>query len=478
MRRHALNVFLLGSVWASLFSCGLFRFSEPTLKKKNAEQVAVEGGAAGAGGVEGGAGGAAGAVELIDDTPVIDCIPGDQPCPDDTMRCFPASTLAGTDFCAPACTPGETPDSETEVCTESGAKLRRCHPNGSPDAAADCPNKELSCYRTSLSDNEGLCIKMPVCSKSAQCPNHRTCASDIVADLSPLSPTVLHLDHLNCMTTGCWDNGCLPGSGEDCLGRYYDTAVADICTPICDDVPCPPNYTCARDTSGDGSPHLCLPRMPGVRCEGDTCLDGICEDSGAGFKICTEHCTSDSECKKLNTTYDEFYCVEWAGGKHCVTPRPFHGANCDGPENCRVEEGELCPKQRPSGSADNRGECRVPCVDGTCAPRGGLPHTCLSEKDGCFPGEQGLPCQSNENCLLGLECLTASEVAEFGVPEAHICTKTCVDDAACARGEGYCGAGYCRLKFDYKQSCADDRQCVSGRCSNTDGKCLPPAEKP
>ena len=56
------------------------------------------------------------------------------------MTCYPASALAGEDFCAFACDPAvPVDDPANTVCDPSGALLTRCHPNGDVTGQADCP---------------------------------------------------------------------------------------------------------------------------------------------------------------------------------------------------------------------------------------------------------------------------------------------------------------------------------------------------
>jgi hypothetical protein len=402
------------------------------------------------------------------------CGPGGSPCASGQV-CFRASALAGTDFCAEACDPSQALPSETEACTELGAKLAVCHPDAR-DAAAGCP-EGFNCYRTSLFDNQGLCIKMPVCSSDADCARlGRSCASALVTQLGQLGPEIasalLHLDHLNCVSTGCGTNASSCPNGEGCLAKQYDISLADVCTPLCNSTPCPPNYTCAEATSGAGSPPLCLPRLPGFRCEGERCIAGPCQDTGAGFKVCTASCADDGTCSYLDDAKDKFYCVEFEGQteRRCVTPRPFHGANCYESSACAA--GEFCSHFGPTQKETKRGECRVPCnEDGSCARRGGLPHTCLSDLSGCFPGEEGLPCKSGADCLDQLSCLDLPAVTELELPEMRICTKPCDSAKGCDSDDAYCGAGYCRLRRDDNQSCVRNEQCRSGLCDANVHRC-------
>lgn len=449
--RRASRLLFACSLWALLFGCEFFRFSSPS----HADDV--EGDRSGVCGNTG--------------KPCSGAENGAR------LTCFNASALGGEDFCTEACEPALATEDEGSVCAAAGAKLARCHPNGQSDAA-DCP-AGLNCYRTSLIADQGVCIKMPVCSRDSDCsdPTHETCSSSLVADRSSKSE-LLHLDHLNCVHRFCVALASACVSGEGCLGKQYFSAGADLCTPSCDaNLHCPPNYSCLRTTSGAGSASLCLPGLPGFRCTGDSCVVGTCQDSGADFNICTSPCATETDCELLNTSEDAFYCLEGAGHLHCVTPRPFHGANCFETEQCNAERNEICSHFGPNGGRSNRGECRVPCKpDGTCDSRGGLPHVCLANGEGgCFPGEQGLACKSSAECLPGLSCVHVPAEPALGSPAARICTRPCgptdtpAGDGECntkyaVNGGGYCGGGYCRIKRGGAQSCTRDAHCESNLC--------------
>jgi hypothetical protein len=460
-------------IWPAFGGCDLFSFPAPT---RQAEHE-----------------GAAGEPGMSERRALGDpCSLGKDDCGVDEhgaeMTCFRGTALAGEDFCAAACSPAEEPP-EGYLCTVEGALLPACHPNGA-EAAADCP-PGLNCYRLSLSENRGACIKMPVCSDSSECedPLYGTCAANVVQDLVGAAAVLLPLDHLNCVATGCvrYATGC--PSGQICLGKQYDATIADLCAPKCDALGrCPPNYSCATATSGTGAANVCLPTMPGFRCEGSKCIGGRCEDTGAGFSVCTQSCKITDDCEVLNTLNDAFFCVDGGTGTgpHCVTPRPFHGANCDDHHDCHEDLGEFCSFWDVRGLNPPPGECRQACKpDLTCEPRGGLPHTCLRKEAGCFPGEQGLPCTLSSECFEGLSCEDAPPEADLGTPAVRICTRPCGGngisledaDAECApvrkiNSGGYCGEGLCRVHRRGGESCSRDQQCGSGLCNLVEMVCL------
>jgi hypothetical protein len=163
----------------------------------------------------------------VADASATACDPLEMPCAPtadgQAMTCYPASALAGTDFCAPACDPtAPVQDPAHSFCDPSGALLQRCHPNADATGRADCP-QGLSCYRTSLLADSGLCIQMRVCTIDSDCPTaeHKTCAATLlralVPDASSAFAAALHIDHLNCLHASCLSQLSACTSGEDCL---------------------------------------------------------------------------------------------------------------------------------------------------------------------------------------------------------------------------------------------------------------------
>jgi len=400
------------------------------------------------------------------------------------MTCVPASVLGGNDFCAPSCTSG-SPAPEGQVCTQWGALLPGCHPSQHTAAAADCPDG-LNCYRTSLSEDQGVCIDMPVCKTNGDCHDlvHSTCASTVVPDVVGPLVAALNLDHLNCLKRDCLGQHSDCPASESCLASQYDKKLADICVPICrEDTPCPPNYSCLRTALDvkDRYVGFCMPGLPGILCEPGGCVGGTCEDTGAGFKACAIDCETTENCRGLNSAYDSFVCVEGGGHRHCVTPRAFHGTSCQDDGDCPQDLNEFCSLWVPRGRDDPPGNCRQRCSpDLTCSPRGGLPHTCLWDGlGGCYPGTQGLPCHLDSECIEGLSCLNVPAEPDVGTEPARICTQRCDDtdpmagDDFCNKQNdihtgGYCASGFCRARRFADETCSRDAQCV-GWCEN--GRC-------
>ena len=104
-------------------------------------------------------------------------------------------------------------------------------------------------------------------------------------------------DNLHCLQSGCMTTGTDCPPGETCLPVALPyNAVPDICVPNCDgNLRCPPNFVCSRAVSGPAAPLVCIPGLPGSRCAGpQDCLVGDCEDTEAGFSVCTTPCNDAS----------------------------------------------------------------------------------------------------------------------------------------------------------------------------------------
>jgi hypothetical protein len=414
----------------------------------------------------------------------VDSNVDDQPWP-----CDPTSTVdqCGTQngrrmlcwegFCTPSCDSGK-PTANGLQCLTSGALVHSCHPSKD-----DCPAAQ-HCLRTDLLGDHGVCTLAQVCQDDHDCMDtaRSTCAGSILRSLAVGAGALLHTDHLQCVQEGCATSAssCLPE--ESCLAKQYDVTgvLPDICVPKCDvNQQCPPNYACAQSSAEPGPDRLCLPGVPGVRCESDTdCLLGSCVDTQAGFSVCSLSCSSDAGCSFLNTSAAYYLCVSGAPGQdpHCLTARPFQGSNCD-----LAQHGADCPTGQECFSYDPyaqfafqvHGECRTPCdADLHCADRGGLPHVCLDGgMGGCYPGNFGLPCVSSEECLRPLTCESAN-------PSESICTVACASDSDCAAVPAttpgaYCAHGLCRLLALSGAPCDHNAACASGRCMNAPaGTCV------
>jgi len=405
------------------------------------------------------------------------------------MTCFAATPLGGTDFCAEACDPAQGSPDPRFVCTSSGltgALLQTCKPTeAKTHAAQGCPSG-LSCYRTDLLSDQGVCIQMPVCSQDSDCPEQRpVCASTLLKQRTSLP---IYTDNVQCIQTMCGVGKAQCPMGERCLASYFEGATGatdyDICVPICDGThKCPPNFACALSPTTSGSPSLCIPGVPGAKCyQSQDCIAGDCIDTGAGFSECiitVLQCQTDLDCASLDGPSSTFVCVEGVSGtgKHCVLKEAFNGSNCADVTECPTDF--ICAEVGPYAPSMTHGECRLPCTkDLTCPARGGIPHVCIAGgAGGCFPTSFGLPCASAADCLAEFECLPVLPDARTVIDSPTVCTVSCVTDSDCRtnpliRGYSYCRQDehLCRLTGYPGASCETENQCNSGNCT-IDGTC-------
>jgi hypothetical protein len=403
------------------------------------------------------------------------------------MVCYAGHLLGGQDFCAPPCDPGQAPADDRFTCLSSGALVQRCKPHDDPRYA--CPDK-LSCYRTDLMNDDGICLMMNVCTKDSDCGGSpgRVCAGTLVRG-AIASADSLATDSLQCIVDECESFGECP-SDQACLSKVYATGnvLPEICVPRCDNARCPPNFSCARkDDWAPGAEAVCVPGMPGVRCDHhDDCLIGECLDTGAGFRVCTlpTPCRPVDYCAKLDGPVDPFVCLEGVPGQpHCLNTRALGGANCTTTADCAVGSGRQCFWNSMFEDSPMHGECRLPCgLDGRCASLGGLPFFCLGEnaEGGCYPTQFGAPCLEDKECF-ELACVEVGRDAHNSATSysTKICTLPCATDADCdanhlARNRSFCQTevGYCRLAGPPDAPCTQPTHCRSRRCGPL-GVCLP-----
>jgi hypothetical protein len=393
------------------------------------------------------------------------------------MTCFAASQLGGENFCVEACDPATRSADPHFTCLSSGALLRVCHPQGGAlNPTWGCP-AGLECYRTDVLADEGVCIQMTVCTENSDCGDRRpVCAAELLRKRTPSLP--LAADHLQCVVAMCGAGISLCPPGEQCLAGFYDGVTEyDICVPSCDgDLQCPPNFTCAISPIASGSPSICLPGVPGVRCNRDQdCVAGTCIDTGAGFNMCVLpiECQSNKDCGVLSGPAAAFVCAEGVpgAGKRCVLRESFSGTNCVDETECLP--GFICTWLNPVGSVQTHGECRLPCgADGSCPARGGIPHVCIADGlGGCIPSAFAIPCARDEDCLEGLLCLAVGPDERENLPLRRVCTGPCASDADCSSNPlmhgGFCRAdeGLCRYPGDDGDPCERDAQCLIGNCA-------------
>ena len=408
---------------------------------------------------------------------------------DRPMACVPAYQLGGRNFCATGCDVATEPaDNGAAVCLPSGprsagpvsgARLQRCSP---VDGENSCHHEELTCLRTDLLADEGVCMTVNSCRSDGDCrdPVRAKCMGELLRQTYG-SKSELKADHTYCLQEGCRARRTACSPGESCLRDILPRTSfpPDICVPNCDaNGNCPPNYFCYPEVYSKGAPAICIPGLLGLRCRSRLdCMFGECVNTGLPYKVCSVACAGDADCAKFDSQQGTFFCNE---DKVCAGARAFRGAFCATDAEC-IYPGESCARLSPTNP---QGVCVQGCAPGTrCPSFGGVPHACrprvdatgnLAEADPrwvCWPGTLWQLCADDGNCLGGLTCKA--------VGTRKLCTISCSSDGDCAAqrfaAEGFCDQtlGVCRLPLADGQTCERALQCESKKCGGTlgEGKC-------
>jgi hypothetical protein len=396
------------------------------------------------------------------------------------MTCFAGRQLGLADFCVDRCeTPGED---ESSVCLESKARMVKCQPSRDADVAhfplGACGNRELSCLRTDLLLDEGVCVMGTVCSQDSDCkgPGRSTCAATVLRTL--VDSPFIHADHLHCVQVGCQMRGAACASGESCLPSVIgpQSKPVDVCAPDCDSsLGCPPNHACYRKVSmSEASPYVCVAGLPSFRCNTRAdCMIGDCVEVVPTIKACGVPCLADEICRPLETPGSPQVCGQFQDGRrYCVSVDLFGGANCRSDAEC--PSGTLCTNYSPyDTSVEDVGYCLMPCQDGRCPSRAGVPHTCFDflPRPVCYPGKLGLYCSGPDACMTGLQCRQAKEIdASDHLVSRPLCTLPCSRDEDCTANHlgrlahAYCETGFCVNRRRGGRLCDVDDHCDSGKC--------------
>ncbi len=397
---------------------------------------------------------------------------------DAPMACVPAHQLGGSNFCSSSCDRAtDNPEGDaTGICLAagpknagrlSGARLAKCDPS----AAVPCAQTEMSCLRTDLIKNEGVCTTVSSCKANSDCrdPVRAVCMGELLRETYTKGPD-LKADHTYCLQAGCRERRTACSPGETCMRDVLprESYPPDICVPNCDaNHNCPPNYFCYPDVYSRVSPPICIPGLMGLRCRTRMdCLFGDCKETGAGFNVCTVSCADDNDCAKFDSIHGTFFCNDQ---KLCAGPRAFRGSLCYANDDCHT--GEICARL----AADSRsGQCLFPCgADGRCpVAYGGVPHTCLPQialagGKVCWPGSFAQYCDPSvtDQCIRPLSCRK--------VPGSYpACTILCESDDDCQKErvtrDGWClkteATSVCVAPRKDDAACDRDVQCESKKC--------------
>jgi hypothetical protein len=412
---------------------------------------------------------------------------------DQPMACVPAYQLGGRNFCAPGCSVDSADSTSSAgadaICLPAGprqhdrtagARLARCDPAA---PGSSCHHDELSCLRTDLIQNEGVCMTVNTCREDRDCrdPVRSKCMGTLLREA--YSKADLQTDNSYCLQADCRAHRTACSPGETCMSDVLPASSRppDICVPNCDaNGNCPPNYFCYSSVYSKKLPPICIPGLLGLRCNSDLdCLFGECRKtaaktattSDAAFKVCAVRCSSDVDCAKYDSVHATLFCTAegW-----CAGVRASRGTQCDSDADCQYD-GEICARIT---NLLPKGQCLQPCPARKCDALGGVPHACRPQVDAtgalvtetlpwvCWPGYLGQLCSESTDCLPGLSCLAAGPRA----PGLKVCSSPCMSDGDCAASrfsrEGWCdpGAGICRSPLLEGDPCERGNQCDSRSC--------------
>lgn len=350
----------------------------------------------------------------------------------DGFTCVDRSMLGQPGFCSPSCDPARaTSTCPLGLCTPEGACLSRCLPETDGTLRVGCPSG-LTCVRTDLFREEGVCWHITGCSMGSDCSEEdvpSSCLSEVLGVPALLSGVEIASNRLYCLPapTGPLSDRCGPGS----IPLAARGAFPGACLPTCndpDDV-CPPGMTCWTELGwlfGAVSQSVCWVGEWGALCGSDAdCLLGRCLETGDGRRVCTERCAD-----------------------------------------------------VPLGGPDGGG-CEVLSEVSFSAP-GGSEFTCrnVGSERVCIPrGRVGAPCGAGRQCLDELRCLPLRN------EDTGVCSDVCDLDEDCyvasipepRRTEVYCDTEnrICLPQQRGGSACDEDHACLSGRC--VAGLCTSPA---
>jgi hypothetical protein len=403
---------------------------------------------------------------------------------DRPLACVPAYQLGGRNFCAAGCDVAtEAADTPAAVCLPSGprsagpvsgARLPRCNPAQSNS----CNHEELTCLRTDLIADEGVCMTVNACHSDGDCrdPVRAKCMGELLRQTYG-EKSQLKADHTYCLQEGCRARRTACSPGETCLRDILPRTSfpPDICVPNCDaNGNCPPNYFCYPEVYSKGVPAICIPGLLGLRCRSRLdCMFGDCvENAGLAYKVCSTTCASDADCARFDSEQGTFFCNDRG---YCVGARAYRGAFCNTSNDC-LYPGETCARLTITTAL---GVCLQGCpAGGRCDSFGGVPHACRPQVDAagnlaltdprwvCWPGSFAQLCADDSQCLRGLLCKSIGPT-----PAAKICTVDCTSDSDCTgnrfTAEGHCdpALGLCRAPLADGQPCDRALQCESKKCT-------------
>lgn len=326
------------------------------------------------------------------------CVPPADPCPttEDGQCDEPVMCAAGTDSVDCSCE------------KEEGAECNHV-------AQCGCP-KGKSCEFSNITHEPVCALRDPGgLGANAVCSESQSCAAGLTCTFNPYGSC----DKYCTTSTDC------PGAGDECVAVGSDGADIRglrVCSTACSEAsPCPPNNSCYKYETGS----FCRTYVPEI--QGATCnltyqlgCDGMpgaaCDLDLSGGNL-TARCLPHTGMLPVSAHCDD--ASECEAGAVCIW-----GA-------CR----RFCDLSLATSATDapgcNNGVCVAPPLasDGSAAP-----FICI------------VPCSSDAQCDVGLQCQVGSVGDQAGYCRAPLTDDCTVNDGECdeplPRGTGLCAPGY------------------------------------
>src|SRR5262245_55619065 len=136
------------------------------------------------------------------------------------MSCFGGALPGGEQpFCAAQCSPGSPPVAG-KVCVGAKALLATCNPSRSGASGSTCPDPAMSCYRTDMHKDEGICVLGTVCNDDSACGGKgKICATSLANQIWGASAAIKS-DHLHCIQAGCSQARIPCPAGQMCMPDF------------------------------------------------------------------------------------------------------------------------------------------------------------------------------------------------------------------------------------------------------------------
>jgi hypothetical protein len=439
----------------------------------------------------------------VDPATVVQCEPPEGPdafclasvCNPETGKCEIVPTHEGLscndgDACAvgESCQQGSCTSGVPANCNDGNpCTTDSCDPQ---NGCLHVPNT-LSCQdgdACTISDEctEGECVPGP----TADCDDHNPCTDDGCdsdSGCTHVANTAACNDGNGCTTGDHCDKGlCVSTASLDCDDK--NPCTDDICLPAggCDHVnntaPCSDQNACTvNDTCGSG---LCLPGVPLVCNDGNSCTDDSCDQQLGCLYQANELACDDGNACTLNDMCSSGKCqssvaLECEDDDVCTTDKctPEQGcvhslntAPCDDDSICTTKDechlGQ-CVGSQPLNCNDND-----LCTDDSCLPESGC-HFVPNQAD-C---DDGSACTLSDTCSNGwclgtaLVCSDENPCTDDSCDLQAGCqylpnSKSCDDGDACTSGD-VCADGECIGPGDV--NCDDDNVCTDDSCNSAIG---------